>query len=196
MTFAVSRKRDAKYDGDANGNVTWKYKIAFLVLLHDYSNSFSLFNFSRKTIAWNGVQLKTGNKNVTFVCSRSSQKPWIWSFHVNCCFSKDGEELDCTCVIHFGYKNVIALCSRCRRHSSCLTEFSINMPGKDQQQAHLSLWLDWSLNTISLLETDSSDCPLRHKDVDGCVTHAFNRLSLWPSLQHRRLNCGEAGAAL
>ena len=63
-------------DGNANENAAWKYKFALLVLLHDYSNSFNLYDvakLSSNKTGGNGVQVQTENEKFTVVCSRSPQ---------------------------------------------------------------------------------------------------------------------------
>ena len=62
------------HDGKANENVAWKYKLALLELLSDYSNSSNLYNMaelSSNGTGENGVQVETENEKFTVMCSRT-----------------------------------------------------------------------------------------------------------------------------
>ena len=64
------------HNSNANENVAWKYKFALLVLLGDYSNSFTLYNvaeLSSNRTGGNGVQVETEIKKNTAMYSRSPQ---------------------------------------------------------------------------------------------------------------------------
>ena len=52
------------HDGNANENVTWKYKLALLVLLCACSKSFNFYNvaeLSSNKTGGNGLQVSTKN---------------------------------------------------------------------------------------------------------------------------------------
>ena len=62
------------HDGNANKNVTLKYKFVLLVLLYAYSNAFDFYNvaeLSSNRTGGNGLQVSTENEKFTVICSRS-----------------------------------------------------------------------------------------------------------------------------
>ena len=82
------------HDGNANQDVTWKYKFMSLVLLCAYSNAFNFYNvaeLSSNRTGGNGLQVSPENENL--LSSAHALHKTLNLGSSRCCLAEDGDEM-------------------------------------------------------------------------------------------------------